>query len=234
MFTTHVSVKVPPPTANTTVQPTPQRSPASGTSPSRIITNRDIRKVTTADAKVNASIGSPRTGLRRDSRGNSSSPFQRTPSYVGMSDVARKPSFPSLGRSSVTASPFGTVQSNNQYPIPPRSTTPGADVVARPPIRNVSFGDVASLQRQYHYPSSQDSSGFIHRASSPFPGGSSSILGSSVGSFRRNLSGVAVKRKDSIVSASSVGAPGSLASSYVMQSPAMSYLSMLAEKMAEP
>ncbi|KAI9336396.1 kinase-like domain-containing protein, partial [Obelidium mucronatum] len=183
--------------------------------PTRIIL-KDPRKASNVDGTLGmkvttTAINSPRSPLRRDSMGGNTSPFGRTPSGVGITESARKPSFPSLGRATIGHS----------------TSRPSTEI--RPPIRNVSFGDVASLHRQFHQPGSQETaSSFIHnynRSSSPFPGSVSSSwkLGSSVGSFRRNLSGVHVKRKDSVASTAS-GGMMSASSSFVAPSPAMSYL----------
>ncbi|KAI9342035.1 kinase-like domain-containing protein [Obelidium mucronatum] len=220
IFQTHLSVRVPASTAAN------NSSHSTGSSPTRIIL-KDPRKPSNVDGTLGmkvttTAINSPRSPLRRDSMGGNTSPFGRTPSGVGITESARKPSFPSLGRATIGHS----------------TSRPSTEI--RPPIRNVSFGDVASLHRQFHQPpGSQDTaSSFIHnnnRSSSPFPGSVSSSwkLGSSVGSFRRNLSGVHVKRKDSVASTAS-GGMMSASSSFVAPSPAMSYLSMLAEKLAEP
>ncbi|KAI8614396.1 kinase-like domain-containing protein [Chytriomyces sp. MP71] len=161
--------------------------------------------------------------------------------------IARKPSYQSLSRSSVGGSPYAASGAGSGS-VPLGGSV---GVAARNPARNVSFGDVASFLRQqtansaggsvvssssFVADSSRGSVAAAAAAAAAAAGGfaGSWKLGSSFGSFKRNLSGVSIKRKDSIVSTHSIGGFSNQSGSFVAPSPAMSYLSMLAENLAEP
>ncbi|KAJ3245501.1 hypothetical protein HDU78_009110 [Chytriomyces hyalinus] len=202
-------------------------------------------------------LGSPRSATTALS---TASPIGGRASWTEAVGIVRKPSYTGLGsRTSFAGSPlyngsgFGGGSSLGATGVAiGRASTGGVG-------RNSSLGDVTSLLRHAtasanaqqqlqnsSHNSSQDSSGAFSPVSAS-GGQTGSFVGSwkfsagagSVGSFQRTLSGVSIKRKDSTISSNSMAAAAAAmnsysSGSYVAPSPAMSYLSMLAEKLDEP
>ncbi|KAI8828951.1 hypothetical protein BJ741DRAFT_624561 [Chytriomyces cf. hyalinus JEL632] len=202
-------------------------------------------------------LGSPRSATTALS---TASPIGGRASWTEAVGIVRKPSYTGLGsRASFAGSPlyngsgFGGGSSLGATGVAiGRASTGGVG-------RNSSLGDVTSLLRHAtasanaqqqlqnaSHNSSQDSSGAFSPVSAG-GGQTGSFVGSwkfsagagSVGSFQRTLSGVSIKRKDSTISSNSMAAAAAAmnsysSGSYVAPSPAMSYLSMLAEKLDEP
>ncbi|KAJ3094196.1 serine threonine-protein kinase [Physocladia obscura] len=209
-------------------------------STSRSSLAKEIRKNFNLSVAIPAA-GSPRPPLRNVSKtdiaGNTLS-FSRSPSAATSSliETNRRTSNSSLAARVTTTAAF-------QYGFPIISPARGSSDSNGKSLRNVSFGDASSLNRQFHQVSSSTSSSALgsqddvfvpDRNFSPFSGSLSESwkVGTDSGLFKRNLSGVNVKRKDSITSAGS--GVFSSSNSFVAPSPAASYLSMLAEKLAEP